>query len=222
MSLWQVSTMGTGFGNLNTCHLSSPPACPLLPITILPAHTCLDELVLSSIQVCVLAEWGCSSTPWRSCLDAFSWPHAQRQWCLYCIYELHTHSPAHTVSTLPAQNCWVVNNLDLAMTQPLQDWAQTPGGQHPPLVRGEPRFCQKLILEIVSSSLQTNGWGMILKIWMVQYSFWKLKGPNSSPTGVHVVCGRRSLVNSRPGCQGKEYWYQIQKAEGRILGWGIE
>lgn len=78
------------------------------------------------------------------------------------------------------------------MSQPPEGQAQTSRGQHHPLAKGEPHFDQNQILEITSSppskkkSGVWGGVGMILTMWMIQYSFWKLKGPNSSSTGVHV------------------------------------
>ena len=81
------------------------------------------------------------------------------------------------------------------MTQPPKDWAQTSVGQHPPMAKGEPHFYRKLILEITSSppskkekkeKKKGRGEGVMnLTTWVVQY-FWKLKGPNSPSTGVHV------------------------------------
>lgn len=57
---------------------------------------------------------------------------------------------------------------------------------------------------------------MILTTWMVQYSFWKLKGPNSPSTGVHV--GREGAWSRAAlGPRGKSIGVEIQKAEARIF-----
>lgn len=57
---------------------------------------------------------------------------------------------------------------------------------------------------------------MILTTRIVQYSFWKLKGPNSSSTGVHVGReGAWSRAALKP--REKSIDVNIQKAEGRIF-----
>lgn len=62
---------------------------------------------------------------------------------------------------------------------------------------------------------------MILTTWMVHYSSWKLKGPNSSSTGV-----RREGAWSRAalGPREESIGMKIQKAEARVFmgGWGTE
>ena len=56
----------------------------------------------------------------------------------------------------------------------------------------------------------------ILTTWMVQHSFWKLKGPNSSSTGVHV--GREGAWSRAAlGPREKSIGVKVQKAEARIF-----
>lgn len=58
--------------------------------------------------------------------------------------------------------------------------------------------------------------GWFWTTWVVQYSFWKLKGPNSPSTGVHV--GRQgALCRAVLGLRGKSICVKIQKTEARIL-----
>ena len=182
----------------------------------------------------MLAQWGCRGPwPWRNHSNAVCLPQAQQQRGLSNVYELQTHSPTHTESALPVQNCSRVNNLDEAVTQPPKDRGLTTRGQHPPLAKGEPHFYWKLILEDHPfPSLQNTKrvlvycfvfWerGWFWTTWVVQYSFWKLKGPNSPSTGVHV--GRQgALCRAVLGLRGKSICVKIQKTEARILKAGGE
>lgn len=138
--------------------------------------------------------------------------------------QTHTHTHTHGANS-PSSTALSGEQRGLSYDSAPTGQGPDIRGQHPPLVKGEPHFYQKLILGFASSppseKKKKKKREMILTTWMVQYSFWKLKGPNSPSTGVHV--GREGAWSRAAlGPMGNSNGVEIQKAEARILrvgGW---